>query len=648
MLCLPERAVSALAAEAEITLCHGKQPLQDNPNNGLPWRGAFLLAQNPVVVYNCGRGPMLLPFIVYVVALVLLLAVAALVPSVTKVAVVVALGVALTGAGAILHYFGRYGDSKLRQLVKLYLQRLEQMHGDFVTRRQVDRQVADLARFIYESLHVAALALVVKKKQGFIVTDVYGVPPEKVKQLCIGHRDELVRAMETHRSVVSLRKVYAGGKITVPLNELPFEEAMPVLSGGKCSHFILLAHSTGYPLRLMRPFLLALADQIGDYRLLEDLLNKHNQQVSRLRKQLDSVNREKESKSIPPTFDARVMIDAQNRLMRIHNRDQLYEALLRLIKEQFKVDFAVVLLKNQENGNYEAKYDHNVSKELASRLLLPADSGFAADLKNSPGWKRSDQVANFVKDSVVLQILQESGVSAVGALGDVEGSESVMAVGRVKSGFSDEELEAAYSYCCLFNLVLENQAHFEKIEQMSYTDSMTGLYNYRYFYKRLQEEMTRAKRFDRRMALVIFDIDEFKVFNDTYGHQSGDHLLEQLGSLLAKSVRSIDVVSRYGGEEFCVIMPETSAEDCANFMDRMRVTMLNHEFRDRFTSEQHRITVSLGGAIYPNDAQRIDRLIYCADMALLQAKSSGRNKSFMFDEKLLNSRSDRYDKRTKN
>jgi diguanylate cyclase (GGDEF)-like protein len=396
----------------------------------------------------------------------------------------------------------------------------------------------------------------------------------------------------------------------------------------------------------MRPFLLALADQISDYRLLEDLLNKHNQQVGKLRRQLDSVNREKESESISPTFDARAMINAQDRLMRIHNRDQLYESLLRLIKEHFKVDFAVVLLKNPENGDYEVKYGQSVSKELAPRLTLPAGSGFAADLKNSPGWKRLDQVADIVKDSAVLQTLREMGVSAVGALSDVEGSESLMAVGRIKSGFSEEELEAAYSYCRLFNLVLENQAHFEKIEQMSYTDSMTGLYNYRYFYKRLQEEMTRAKRFDRRMALVIFDIDEFKVFNDTYGHQSGDHLLEQLGALLAKSVRSIDVVSRYGGEEFCVIMPETSAEDCANFMDRMRVTVLNHEFRDRFTSEQHRITVSLGGAIYPNDAQRIDRLIYCADMALLQAKFSGRNKSFMFDEKLLNARSDRYDKKT--
>ncbi|TFH65533.1 MAG: hypothetical protein E4G91_02120, partial [Candidatus Zixiibacteriota bacterium] len=208
---------------------------------------------------------MLLPFIAYVVALVLLLVIAVLVPSATKVAVIVALGVVLTGGGAILYYSGRYGDSRLRQLVKLYLQRLEQMHGDFVARRQVDRQIADMARFIFESFHVTALVLVAKKKQGFIVTAVHGIPPEKVKHLCIGHRDELIRAMETRCSMVSLRKVYSNGKIAAPLSELPFEEAMPILSGGKCAHFILMAHSTGYPLRLMRPFLLALADQIGDY-----------------------------------------------------------------------------------------------------------------------------------------------------------------------------------------------------------------------------------------------------------------------------------------------------------------------------------------------------------------------------------------------
>jgi diguanylate cyclase (GGDEF)-like protein len=147
--------------------------------------------------------------------------------------------------------------------------------------------------------------------------------------------------------------------------------------------------------------------------------------------------------------------------------------------------------------------------------------------------------------------------------------------------------------------------------------------------------MLRAQRFDRHLALAIFDVDGFKVFNDTYGHLSGDFLLEQLGKLLIKSVRSIDIVSRYGGEEFCIIMPESDAADCMNFMERLRVIILSEEFKDKFSSEYHRITVSLGGAIYPNDAQRIDRLVYCADMALLQAKGTGKNKSFMFDENFI-------------
>jgi diguanylate cyclase (GGDEF)-like protein len=367
--------------------------------------------------------------------------------------------------------------------------------------------------------------------------------------------------------------------------------------------------------------------------------------MAKLRKQLDSTIRERDTKATGTTFDARAMIAVQDRFLRIHSRDQLYDSLLHLFKEQFKVDFVAILHKNPESGAHEVKYSHNVSKDRAVKITWGAESGFDASLRSTPGWMRVDRLPEAIRESAIAVSLRESGVVSLGALGEQDESEGVMVVGRQKGAFSDEELEAAYSYCRLFDLVLENHAHFEKIEQMSYTDSMTGLYNYRYFYKRLQEEITRAKRFDRRLALVIFDIDEFKVFNDTYGHQSGDYLLEQLGSMLAKSVRSIDVVSRYGGEEFCIIMPETSADDCLNFMDRMRVGVENHEFRNRFTSEQHRISVSLGGAIYPNDAQRIDRLIYCADMALLQAKSTGRNRAVMFDEKLLDSRNDSYDKK---
>jgi diguanylate cyclase (GGDEF)-like protein len=178
-------------------------------------------------------------------------------------------------------------------------------------------------------------------------------------------------------------------------------------------------------------------------------------------------------------------------------------------------------------------------------------------------------------------------------------------------------------------LALKNIKQFKIIEELSYTDSMTGLYNYRYFHKRLNEEIFRAKRFERKLSLVIFDIDEFKAYNDTFGHQAGDAVLRQLGKFIMKVVRSMDVVSRYGGEEFCVIMPEADDKECAKFMERLRKSIEDYPFKDEYLEHEHHITVSLGGAVYPRDAVDADRLIYCADMALLQAKNVGRNRSVM-------------------
>jgi diguanylate cyclase (GGDEF)-like protein len=589
---------------------------------------------------------MLLPFIAYAALLILFLGLSVIHPAFAKSGIVASLVVAIGGGAGLVYYFARQGQAKLYGFVRLYFQRLEQAHLDFAARRQIDKQVSDLGAFIREELETEAVAVFSRKKQGFVPTEVHGVPRENLKQLRIGHRDELVRALETRRAMVSIRKALAGGTADRQFSRLPFTEALPILTSGKCSHFILTSTPGAYPLRLVRPFLLALADQIANSRHLDELLNKHNQQLAKLRKELDSLYRAREEKSSLPVFDAKAMINAQDRLMRIRSRDQLYASLLHLVQEQFKVDFAFILMKSREPGTYELKYRQNLSDECAAQLPLQDTEEIVKLVSSSSGCKRVSQLAESKHEDKAIQALKEAGVRALGILKEDTNNDNLIGVGRVGADFSNEEVEAASSYCRMFNLVLENQAHFEQIEQMSYTDSMTGLYNYRYFYKRLQEEMLRAKRFNRHMALVIFDIDEFKVFNDTYGHQSGDYLLEQLGALLSKSVRSIDVVSRYGGEEFCVIMPETTSDDCTYFMDRMRITVLNHEFKDRFTADRHRITVSLGGAIYPNDAQRIDRLIYCADMALLQAKSSGRNRSFMFDEKLLNSRSDLYDKNT--
>jgi diguanylate cyclase (GGDEF)-like protein len=181
---------------------------------------------------------------------------------------------------------------------------------------------------------------------------------------------------------------------------------------------------------------------------------------------------------------------------------------------------------------------------------------------------------------------------------------------------------------------MENIHQYSTIEKLSYTDSMTGVFNYRYFYKRLSEEILRAKRYERELALVILDIDNFKLFNDNYGHQAGDEVLKQLSELITRTIRSIDVVSRYGGEEFCIIMPDTGIANCTVFIERLRFQIAEHKFESKLFERGNSISVSVGGAVFPHHAPTPDRIIYCADMALLRAKSLGRNRSVMYKPEL--------------
>jgi diguanylate cyclase (GGDEF)-like protein len=182
---------------------------------------------------------------------------------------------------------------------------------------------------------------------------------------------------------------------------------------------------------------------------------------------------------------------------------------------------------------------------------------------------------------------------------------------------------------------LANASEFEKMEAKTYTDALTGLYNHRYFVKRLNEEIQRASRYKRRLGLMLFDIDDFKVFNDKFGHQWGDELLRVMGMTLSKSLRSVDIVSRYGGDEFCIIMPEADRSTCAIFMERLRKSIADTDFRVRENGFEGRVTISIGAAIFPDDADNADRLIYSADMALLRSKAKGRNCSTCFTAELL-------------
>lgn len=175
---------------------------------------------------------------------------------------------------------------------------------------------------------------------------------------------------------------------------------------------------------------------------------------------------------------------------------------------------------------------------------------------------------------------------------------------------------------------IENARLFQEVKMMSVKDELTGLYNRRYLYQQGEQEVKKARRYGSSLSLVMFDIDNFKNINDTYGHITGDNVLKGLASQGLKILRNIDIVGRYGGEEFLFILPETGSGDARVVAERFREKISSEpiQIKDR----NIKITISLGVASLQNDIQSFDQLLANADKALLAAKKSGKNISVVF------------------
>lgn len=164
-----------------------------------------------------------------------------------------------------------------------------------------------------------------------------------------------------------------------------------------------------------------------------------------------------------------------------------------------------------------------------------------------------------------------------------------------------------------------------RLEQESTIDFLTGLNNVRQFDNSLNESFINVKNKNERLSILIIDIDFFKKVNDTYGHLAGDSVLQQLGMVLSTSCRSFDIVSRIGGEEFSVILPDCPSEQAIEVAERLRLAVETHEF---IISDEIRIniSISIGAATYPDNVKNLEDLTKQADTALYSAKRSGRNK----------------------
>ena len=572
--------------------------------------------------------------IIYLTGAVLLPALALALPNQRFLLVIAALVWAAIGGGYLLYRRLRAEERKLATLLRVYLRHLETMHEEQNSGRQAERLLGDLAAFCSKELGFEQVALFGRRRSGFVVINTQGLERRSLSRVRLKCKDDLIVKAEEEQSVLDLTRFYQSVRWDNPFGQADLKYLLPVISGKMATYFLLLTEPRHYSLRLLRPFLLALADQLGVYNKQEESRNRLNLATGKIKNQLEATEVELKQGNSNHELLSRVILEAQSRLTGVQNRDQLYTSAADLLKASFGAKLIAICQAKPDSDTYECLKQQGLNRKRTEAKKFEVDTRLVQHLTENDGWAQLQSLRKSFGKSPLVTNLAGLGFQVVALLEGPKPGGTLLAVGRGGKGFSDEEARAIGSLSKLLNLVLANLGHLEKIEEMSYTDSMTNLYNYRYFYKRLKEEILRAQRFSRELSLVIFDIDEFKVFNDTHGHQAGDHLLRQLGKLLTESVRTVDIVSRYGGEEFCIIMPETGPDDCRTFMERLPRKILDNRFRNKFSNEQQRITVSLGGAIYPNDAQRVDRLIYCADMALLKAKASGRNKSCMYEKSL--------------
>jgi diguanylate cyclase (GGDEF)-like protein len=251
--------------------------------------------------------------------------------------------------------------------------------------------------------------------------------------------------------------------------------------------------------------------------------------------------------------------------------------------------------------------------------------------QNCPECPYRDDLVTSVRGLIECPILQTLRVSTffcrqLGANGE---KGFFLLSRKVAPAFSSEDMQFIETLSASMMTIINNYQLYEKQRQLATTDGMTGLFNHRYFQDALAREISRSRRYGAPVSLLYMDIDHFKIFNDTYGHQVGDEVLKIVSRTIRRSLRDSDVPCRYGGEELVAILPDTPLEGAAAAAEKIRKSI--QALLLPVESKSVRITISVGVAEFPRNARDKQSLIEAADGALYLAKEGGRNQTRVSD-----------------
>lgn len=358
------------------------------------------------------------------------------------------------------------------------------------------------------------------------------------------------------------------------------------------------------------------------------------------------MNREEELQRAHDEIDTnRQLVEILNEVTAELTAAEIYRVLARRVARALDLRHCSVVLASpgELTGTVVATYDDPSITDLQVQiarypeLLTALRTGRAVlvgDVLQDPLfaevrelWKREGRTAP-VRSVLAIPFALDRRRAGVFFLRTERGERTLSAE---DADFAEIVIRAAVAAIRRAQALESTRADNRRLEELATTDALTRLINRRALLERLSVEVDRARRFKSQLSLLMVDLDHFKAVNDQHGHLVGDHILRQMGTLLAGAVRTIDVVARYGGEEFVIILPETSTDGAVVFAERLRERISEHPFdlagADGASDDRiFHLTCSVGVATFPSSrVASTEDLFARADEALYRAKSGGRN-----------------------
>ena len=300
--------------------------------------------------------------------------------------------------------------------------------------------------------------------------------------------------------------------------------------------------------------------------------------------------------------------------------DELLGKVCDLVLQTFPVDHVVVLLLDGEGRLSTRAHKGKLTPILTQGTLLPVGTGM--------GIRALEQSKTVVENEVTFvpqytaSFVETRSEMCVPLIFFGEKLGVLMLESAKPNNFPDEDVAPLESVADICAGAIQNAHYFEKAQQLAYIDGLTGIYNRRYFEKEIGSEIERASRYNGHLAIIMIDIDNFKRLNDEFGHLLGDEVLRQVSAVFSQQIRKIDVVCRYGGEEFAIVVPQTAGGNAVEVAEKLRRMVEAY----RFPGVPRKVTISAGVAEFPVHGQTRDELVAAADAALYVSKEAGRNR----------------------